>query len=76
MSSRTPAGVKNARKPMASGFTCLYAGRCGDVSCCDSSKDKHATKHFQTTTQLIMKSLEPDEDWRSCYVGKVELDFA
>ncbi len=30
---------------------------CGHVGCCDSSKNKHATKHFHTTNHPIVKSL-------------------
>jgi CPA2 family monovalent cation:H+ antiporter-2 len=40
---------------------------CGHVGCCDSSKNKHATKHFHATTHPIVRSLEPGEDWAWCY---------
>lgn len=43
---------------------------CGHVGCCDSSKNKHATKHFHTTGHPIVQSFEPDEDWRWCYIDK------
>jgi uncharacterized UBP type Zn finger protein len=43
---------------------------CGHVGCCDSSKNKHATKHFQATNHAIIKSLEPNEDWTWCYIDK------
>jgi uncharacterized UBP type Zn finger protein len=49
---------------------------CGHVGCCDSSKNKHATKHFHHTAHPIMKSFEPGENWGWCYVDQVELDFA
>ena len=49
---------------------------CGHVGCCDSSKNKHATKHFHTAHHPIIKSLEPGEDWGWCYIDEVELDFA
>ena len=39
---------------------------CGHVGCCDSSKNKHATKHFRATSHPI-RSIEPGEDWRWCY---------
>lgn len=47
---------------------------CGHVGCCDSSKNKHATRHFQTTNHPIIKSFEPGEDWGWCYVDQVFLD--
>lgn len=40
---------------------------CGHVGCCDSSKNKHATKHFQAMNHPIVKSLEPGEGWAWCY---------
>jgi uncharacterized UBP type Zn finger protein len=41
---------------------------CGHVGCCDSSRNRHATKHFHATTHPICRSLEPGEDWRYCFV--------
>lgn len=47
---------------------------CGHVGCCDSSRNKHATKHFHATHHPIIKSFEPGEDWGWCYVDLLELD--
>ena len=47
---------------------------CGRVGCCDSSKNKHATKHFHATNHPIIKSFQPGEDWGWCYVDEVMLD--
>jgi Zn-finger in ubiquitin-hydrolases and other protein len=44
---------------------------CGHVGCCDSSKNKHATKHFHATHHPIIQSFQPGEDWRWCYVDQV-----
>ena len=41
---------------------------CGHVGCCDSSKNKHATKHFHATKHPIVRSQEPGENWMWCYV--------
>jgi uncharacterized UBP type Zn finger protein len=43
---------------------------CGHVSCCDSSKNRHATKHFHATKHPLMCSVEPGEDWVWCYVDE------
>jgi uncharacterized UBP type Zn finger protein len=48
---------------------------CGHVGCCDSSKNKHATKHFNATRHPIMSSLEPGEDWSWCYVDQLALEL-
>jgi len=44
---------------------------CGHVGCCDSSKNKHATKHFHQTKHPIMQSFQPGENWRWCYVDEM-----
>src|SRR5437016_2653113 len=44
---------------------------CGYVGCCDSSKNKHATKHFWSMQHPIVRSLESGEDWRWCYVDEI-----
>jgi uncharacterized UBP type Zn finger protein len=49
---------------------------CGHVGCCDSSKNKHATKHFHATKHPIMRSLEAGEDWGWCYIDRMELEFS
>ena len=46
---------------------------CGHVGCCDSSPNKHATKHFHITKHPIIQSFEPGEDWRWCYVDETEV---
>src|SRR4028119_76549 len=47
---------------------------CGHVGCCDSSKNKHATKHFRATEHPIVKSFQPGEDWIWCYVDEVVME--
>lgn len=48
--------------------------RCGQVSCCDSSKNRHATKHFEATGHPIVRSIEPGEDWKWCYIDRVKVE--
>lgn len=43
---------------------------CGHVGCCDSSENKHATKHFHAAEHPIIRSLEPGETWAYCYVDR------
>jgi uncharacterized UBP type Zn finger protein len=49
---------------------------CGHVGCCDSSGNKHASKHFQATGHPIVQSLERGEDWLWCYVDQVGMEPA
>jgi len=43
---------------------------CGSVGCCDSSVGRHAERHFQTEHHPVMRSFEPGESWRWCYVDE------
>src|SRR6266496_2435782 len=45
---------------------------CGQVGCCDSSKNKHATKHFKSSKHPLIRSIEPGESWIWCYVDEME----
>jgi hypothetical protein len=48
---------------------------CGHVGCCDSSLNKHATKHFHATGHPIIQSFEPGEDWYWCYIDQLMFDL-
>jgi uncharacterized UBP type Zn finger protein len=76
--------IKNV-KPNTNGCEeCLKSGdewvhlrlclSCGHVGCCDSSKNKHATKHFHRSKHPIIQSIEPGEDWRWCFVDELVLE--
>lgn len=40
---------------------------CGITLCCDSSPNKHATRHFHETQHPVVISSEPGEKWAWCY---------
>ncbi len=44
---------------------------CGHVGCCDSSPHKHATQHFHATQHPVVRSFEPGESWKWCYVDNL-----
>jgi Zn-finger in ubiquitin-hydrolases and other protein len=48
--------------------TCMT---CGHVGCCDSSPNRHATRHSGESGHPIIRSAEPGEDWSWCYVDEV-----
>jgi hypothetical protein len=41
---------------------------CGGTHCCDSSTNRHATRHAQITGHPVVSSAEPGERWIYCYV--------
>jgi uncharacterized UBP type Zn finger protein len=44
---------------------------CGHVGCCDSSRNRHATKHFYATQHPLIRSIEPGEAWVWCYIDNM-----
>lgn len=42
----------------------------GHVGCCDSSVGRHATAHFHATGHPVIRSAEPGEAWRWCFVDE------
>jgi uncharacterized UBP type Zn finger protein len=47
---------------------------CGNVGCCDQSKNKHATKHYHRTRHPVIQSLEPGENWVYCYIDDLFME--
>jgi uncharacterized UBP type Zn finger protein len=48
---------------------------CGHIGCCDSSKNKHATRHFHATEHPLVQSFQPGEDWIWCYVDQIVMEL-
>jgi len=44
---------------------------CGNVGCCDSSPRRHADRHHHASNHPIIRSFEPGESWRWCYVDEI-----
>jgi uncharacterized UBP type Zn finger protein len=44
---------------------------CGKIGCCDSSPNRHASKHARADGHPIVRSAEPGEDWSYCFVDEV-----
>lgn len=49
---------------------------CGRIGCCDSSPNRHATKHFHSTTHPLVQSYEPGEDWLWCYADELTFELS
>ncbi len=49
---------------------------CGHVGCCDSSPNRHASKHFHATGHPIMRSIERGEEWGWCFVDEITYDLS
>ncbi|MEV6550569.1 UBP-type zinc finger domain-containing protein [Streptomyces sp. NPDC051597] len=65
---RTPQGCEDCLRegsPWVHLRLCLV---CGHVGCCDSSPRRHARAHAASEDHPVMRSFEPGEDWRWCFV--------
>jgi len=40
---------------------------CGGTRCCDSSPNRHASKHAKSASHPVIASGEPNEQWLYCY---------
>jgi hypothetical protein len=40
---------------------------CGATLCCDSSPNRHASKHAQSSGHPVVASAEPGEQWLYCF---------
>jgi CPA1 family monovalent cation:H+ antiporter len=59
---------------LASGTSWVHLRRCltcGHVGCCNSSPGRHADAHFRKSGHPVMRSDEPGESWRWCYIDEV-----
>jgi uncharacterized UBP type Zn finger protein len=72
----TTAGCEDCLKIGSTWVHLRLCMTCGHVGCCDSSPNRHASKHFQHDHHPIVRSFEPGEDWGWCYVDQVMLDFS
>ncbi|PYO49791.1 MAG: hypothetical protein DMD72_04025 [Gemmatimonadetes bacterium] len=71
---RTPKGCEECLKTGMRWVHLRLCLTCGHVGCCDNSIGKHATAHFHGTKHPIIKSFEPGEDWKWCYVDQIVME--
>lgn len=48
---------------------------CGGTRCCDSSPNRHATKHAHATGHPVIASAEPGERWVYCYLDEAFAEY-
>jgi uncharacterized UBP type Zn finger protein len=70
---RTPQGCEECLKTGSRWVHLRLCLTCGHVGCCDSSPNRHATRHFHKTKHPVIASFEPGERWAWCYADEVEL---
>ncbi len=68
---QTPAGCAECLRDGTEWVHLRLCLTCGHVGCCDSSVGQHGMKHYQATAHPVMRSFEPGEAWRWCFVDKL-----
>jgi Zn-finger in ubiquitin-hydrolases and other protein len=49
--------------------------QCGSTLCCDSSPNRHVTKHAHATKHPVIASAEPGERWLYCYPDDAFVEY-
>jgi hypothetical protein len=72
-----PDSVAGCEDCLASGGRWLHLRvclTCGKIGCCDSSPNRHASRHAREDDHPIMQSVEPGEAWCWCFVDELAFD--
>ena len=68
---RTPEGCEGCLELGESWVHLRMCLTCGHVGCCDTGSSQHADAHWRETGHPVMRSFEPGESWRWCYVHEL-----
>ena len=72
---KTPNGCEECLKTGDKWVQLRLCLTCGHVGCCNSSKNKHAQKHFEETKHPIIQSFpKAKESWKWCYIDNDYLE--
>ncbi|HEU0025052.1 MAG TPA: UBP-type zinc finger domain-containing protein [Thermoleophilaceae bacterium] len=73
-----PEAVDGCEDCLASGGRWMHLRiclECGHVGCCDTSPNRHATAHAESSGHPIMRSLQPGETWSWCFPDQLGLSL-
>ena len=69
-----PEAIEGCEDCLAIGGTWVHlrmCQTCGQIGCCDSSPNRHASAHAHAEDHPVARSAEPGEEWSWCYVDEV-----
>jgi uncharacterized UBP type Zn finger protein len=69
-----PEQVAGCEECLAMGATWVHlrvCRTCGQIGCCDSSPNRHASRHARQQGHPIVTSVESGENWSYCFVDDV-----
>jgi uncharacterized UBP type Zn finger protein len=73
-----PESVDGCEECLKSGdpwFHLRICLECGKVGCCDSSPNRHASRHAREAGHPLIRSLQPGEEWSYCFVDDVGMEI-
>jgi len=73
--AREAAGVRDCVKIGASWVHLRTCQDCGTTLCCDSSPNRHASRHARASGHPVIASAEIGERWLYCYPDDAILDY-
>jgi Na+/H+ antiporter len=68
---RTPKGCQECLRDGTTWVHLRLCLTCGHVGCCDSSPQRHSDRHHKDSSHPVIRSFEPHEHWRWCYVDQL-----
>ena len=69
-----PEPIEGCAECLASGSTWVHlrmCHSCGEIGCCDSSPNRHASRHAHASGHAVARSAQPGEDWSWCYEDEI-----
>jgi hypothetical protein len=70
----TPAAARECVECVSTGSRWVHlrtCQTCGETRCCDSSPNRHASRHARSRAHPVIASGEPGERWLYCYVDEI-----
>jgi hypothetical protein len=74
--TQLPESVDGCEDCLAAGTKWLHLRiclECGHVGCCDDSPNRHASAHADASGHVLIRSLEPHEEWCWCFADEVAM---
>jgi len=73
-----PAKKRECEECVRIGSTWLHlrtCQSCGATLCCDSSPNRHASKHARVSKHPVVASAEPGERWLYCFPDDAFIEY-
>ena len=69
-----PTSIEGCEECLKTGSSWMHLRMCmtcGKIGCCDSSPNRHASRHARDVGHPIVRSAEPGEEWSWCFSDEV-----